>query len=235
MKKLIVLLDADDTLLDFKMTEKVAISATLKKFDIKDSDDIVSDYVKINKLCWIMLENKLITREYLDKLRFDILFEKYGIKDKDSREAGAYYRKMLSQGTHLIEGCKDFLEKLKKDYALYLVTNGTKPTQLLRIDGAGIAEYFDDMFFSEQIGYSKPYVQFFDYVFANIEDFDKEKTVIVGDSLSSDIKGANNAGIKSIWFNRFCEKCPSDICPDYETDNYNGVLDILKNIADNIN
>lgn len=220
MDKLIVLLDADDTLLDFAKSEKEAIVSTLKEYSVPVTDEIVDRYVQINKHCWKLLEDCKITRVYLDRLRFDMLFEEFGITGKDTVAAGACYRAHLTERGYVIKGAVEFLDNISKKYRLFLVTNGTQPTQIVRLRSAGIDGYFEDMFYSEQIGCAKPHKGFFDHVFSHIEKFDLSRTVLVGDSLTSDILGANNAGITGIWFN------PKGLCvdgkaaPDYTVAGY---------------
>lgn len=231
MDKLIVLLDADDTLLDFAKSEKEAIVTTLKEFCIPVTQYIVDRYVKINQHCWKLLESGQITRVYLDRLRFDMLFEEFGITGKDSVAAGAAYRAHLTEKGYVIDGCIEFLQDISSEYRLFLVTNGTQPTQIVRLKTAGIDGYFEDMFYSEQIGCAKPYKGFFDYVFGHIEGFDKSRTVLVGDSLSSDILGANNAGITGIWFNPKGKSNDSAAIPDHTVSGYDELKALLAKLA----
>lgn len=231
MDKLIVLLDADDTLLDFSKSEREAISKTLAEFSIPAENGIIDRYVEINLHCWKLLEDGKITRSYLDRLRFDMLFEEYGIKDKDSVAAGARYRAHLTDSGYVIDGCVDFLNEISQKYRLFLVTNGTRPTQIVRLQSAGIDGFFEEMFFSEQIGCAKPYKGFFDHVFSHIKNFDKSRAVLVGDSLSSDVLGANNAGVTAIWFNPKMQKNNGVATPDYVVSGYGELENLLEKIA----
>ena len=230
MDKLIVLLDADDTLLDFGRSEKEAIVTTLKEFGIPVTQNIVDRYVQINLHCWKLLETGRITRVYLDRLRFDMLFEEFGIKGKDAVAAGAAYRAHLTEKGYVIDGCIEFLKNISLKYRLFLVTNGTQPTQIVRLKSAGIDGYFEDMFFSEQIGCAKPYAGFFDYVFSHIDGLDKSRVVLVGDSLTSDILGANNAGITGIWFNPKGQTLSGTAKPDYTVRGYEELEKLLDEI-----
>lgn len=231
MDKLIVMLDADDTLLDFSKSEREAISKTLAEFSIPAENGIIDRYVEINLHCWKLLEDGKITRSYLDRLRFDMLFEEYGIKDKDSVSAGARYRAHLTDSGYVIDGCVDFLNEISQKYRLFLVTNGTRPTQIVRLQSAGIDGFFEEMFFSEQIGCAKPYKGFFDHVFSHIKNFDKSRAVLVGDSLSSDVLGANNAGVTAIWFNPKMQKNNGVATPDYVVSGYGELENLLEKIA----
>lgn len=226
-----MLLDADDTLLDFSKSEREAISKTLAEFSIPAENGIIDRYVEINLHCWKLLEDGKITRSYLDRLRFDMLFEEYGIKDKDSVAAGARYRAHLTDSGYVIDGCVDFLNEISQKYRLFLVTNGTRPTQIVRLQSAGIDGFFEEMFFSEQIGCAKPYKGFFDHVFSHIKNFDKSRAVLVGDSLSSDVLGANNAGVTAIWFNPKMQKNNGVATPDYVVSGYGELENLLEKIA----
>ncbi len=227
MEKLIVLLDADDTLLDFSKSEREAIVTTLEEFSVPVTERIVDRYVAINLHCWKLLETGAITREYLDRLRFDMLFEEFAIAGKDPVAAGAAYRRHLTEKGYVIDGCVEFLQEIGKKYRLFLVTNGTEPTQIVRLRTAGIDGFFEDKFYSEQIGCAKPYAGFFDHVFSHIKDFDKSRTVLVGDSLTSDILGANNAGIIGIWFNPKGLTNDGKAVPDYTVAGYDELLALL--------
>lgn len=230
MKKLIVLLDADDTLLDFSKSEKEAVVRTLHEFDIPVTREIVDRYVQINLHCWKLLETGQITRVYLDRLRFDMLFDEFGITGKDTVVVGATYRAHLTEKGYVIDGAVEFLKAACEKYRLFLVTNGTEPTQIVRLKTAGIDGFFEDKFYSEQIGCAKPYKGFFDYTFSHIKDFDKSLAVLVGDSLSSDMLGANNAGITGIWFNPKGLDAGGIASPDYTVSGYDGLSDLLSRL-----
>lgn len=210
-----LLLDLDDTLLDFKRAEAMAIRDTFEKLNIDPSDENVALYSKINRSCWARLELGELTREEVLHNRFDILFEKLGIEG-DSHKTQEMYEYKLSLGAFYLDGALELLNTLYGKYRLYLATNGIIKVQARRIEDSGIGKYFDDIFVSEKIGYNKPDKRFFDLCFNTIQGFKHEETVIVGDTLSSDIKGGINAGIKTIYFNPHSIENTTDIVPDYE-------------------
>ena len=146
--------------------------------------------------------------------RFDLLFGELGV-DRSSQEAQAAYEAQLSQGHFFMPGARELLETLAPRYDLYLATNGTPVVQTGRIQSAGIAPYFKDIFISERLGANKPSPAFFQACFAAIPNFDPAAALVVGDSLTSDIRGARNVGLRSCWYNP--EDLPSrpDIVPDY--------------------
>lgn len=129
----------------------------------------------------------------------------------------ASYRKWLGVGHWFLPDAVEILEYLKaRGYRLYIASNGVIDTQYSRLESAGIGPFFDGIFISEEIGFHKPQKAYFDACFARIPDFTREEAVLIGDSLSSDIRGAKNAGIASIWLNRNGRTAPPEHRPDYE-------------------
>lgn len=226
---LILLFDVDDTLLDFAKSERRAITRTLSAFGIIPTEKLIGAYSEINLACWKLIEDNKITRKQLDRMRFDILNERFAIEGKDSVAMGACYRKELSEACYVIRGCRALLAELSRTDRLFIVTNGAEPTQLKRLKKAGIDGFFEDIFYSESIGFSKPYREFFDYVAAHVKDWDAARAVLIGDSQTSDIAGANNAGITSVWFNRRKEEL-GDVKPDFTVKNYAKLKAVLSRL-----
>ena len=210
-----VLLDLDDTLLDFHRAEAEAIRHTMKEIGIDPTDETVALYSRINRSCWAKLETGEYTREEVLHRRFDILFEALGVTG-DAHETQKLYEYRLSLGAYYLDGAEDLLNELYGKYRLYLATNGIVNVQSRRIKDSGIGKYFDNIFVSEKIGYNKPDKRFFDRAFDEIPDFNLDETVIIGDTLTSDILGGINAGIKTVYFNPKVAKNDTGITPDYE-------------------
>ena len=209
-----IFLDLDDTILDFRRAERRAISETLRRFGIDPTPAVVDRYHELNRQQWELLEEGKLTRPQVLTRRFDLLFSELGV-DRSSQEAQAAYETQLSQGHFFMPGARELLETLAPRYDLYLATNGTPVVQAGRIQSAGIAPYFKNIFISEKLGANKPSPAFFRACFAAIPDFDPAAALVVGDSLTSDIRGARNVGLRSCWYNP--EDLPSrpDIVPDY--------------------
>ena len=209
-----IFLDLDDTILDFRRAERRAISETLRRFGIDPTPAVVDRYHELNRQQWELLEEGKLTRPQVLTRRFDLLFSELGV-DRSSQEAQAAYEAQLSQGHFFMPGARELLETLAPRYDLYLATNGTPVVQAGRIQSAGIAPYFKDIFISERLGANKPSPAFFQACFAAIPNFDPAAALVVGDSLTSDIRGARNVGLRSCWYNP--EDLPSrpDIVPDY--------------------
>lgn len=210
-----VLLDVDDTLLDFHKAEAAALTRTLTDMGLEPEPEVLTRYSQINARQWELLEEGLLTREQVLTRRFDILFAELGI-DRPGAEAKEIYERYLSIGHYFMDGAPELLEALKGNYELYIVSNGTAVVQAGRIASAGIAKYFRQIFISEEIGFNKPSREFFDRCFEKIPGFDRERAIIVGDSLTSDIRGGINAGIKTCWFNPKGKPGREDIRADHE-------------------
>lgn len=210
-----ILLDLDDTILDFHKAERIALSATLKKIGIDPSESILSLYSEINLAHWKRLEVGELTRHEVLHGRFAELFSRLGVKG-DCYEAQRIYEWELGTGHYFLDWGAELLDALYGRYRIYLASNGTDIVQTRRIESAGIEKYFDELFISQRIGYDKPHPTYFELCFQKIPDFKKEETVIIGDSLTSDIKGGLNAGIKTVWFNPHGKAAPAELTPDYE-------------------
>ncbi len=207
-------LDLDDTILDFRKAEYIAIGKTIGDFGVEPTDEVRKLYHEINKWHWEQLELGTLTREEVLVNRFGVLFEKLG-KTVDAVACARAYEKNLSQGHWFLPGAEEAVDALSKKYRLFLASNGTASVQKGRMTSANLYRFFETVFVSQEIGHNKPSKAYFDACFSSISGFDKEKAMIVGDSLSSDIKGGINAGIKTVWVNPEHKDCGA-IKPDYE-------------------
>ena len=210
-----VLFDLDDTLLDFHKAEAAAIRRTLAEVGIHVTDAIVARYSEINDTHWKRLEKGELTRTQVLTGRFAQLFSELGVLFS-AEKAWNLYERYLSEGHWFIEGAEQLLKDLAPRYTLCLVSNGTASVQDKRIESAGIAPYFQSIFISQRVGVNKPSAAFFDYCFAALPHTDRNRTIIVGDSLTSDIQGGRNAGIKTCWFNPRKVPARADIPADFE-------------------
>ena len=185
-----IFLDLDDTILDFQKGERRAITHTLRDFGIEPSVELIDRYVAINLDCWRALERGEMTKDQVLIVRFERLFSEL-VLDLSAEKVQQTYEEYLAGEHDFIEGAEELLQELKKNekYRLYMVTNGIPSVQWPRIRDAGIGEYFDAIFISEEIGYAKPDVRFFNECFQRIGGLRHEECIIVGDSLTSDVKG----------------------------------------------
>lgn len=201
MKKYEVLLfDVDGTLLNFDAAERDGIEGLLKHFEVPVTEENVHKYHVTNKRYWEMLERGEINRDQVLGQRFEEYFGDFGIQ-VNGMEVDKLYRQYLNASAVLIDGAIDLLESLKGRYPLYIVTNGVAATQYNRLAKSGLDKYFDGIFISEEAGAQKPQREFFEYCFKKMGRRDVENMLIIGDSLTSDMRGGNNAGIDAMWYN----------------------------------
>ena len=224
-----ILFDVDYTLLDFGKAESAAIGKTFERIGIPATDELIRRYSEINAQQWSRFEKGEITREKLLTERFDILFSELGI-NVPSEMAQASYEYLLGIGHYFVDGAEELLEALKDKYELYIVSNGNASVQDRRLKSAGIIPYFKDIFISERVGFNKPSAEFFEACFERIPGFEKDKAVIVGDRLSSDILGGINAGVKTCWFNPRGDAPDPDIPADYEIKHLGELPALLESI-----
>ncbi len=220
-----VFLDLDDTILDFKMSERVALIKTLKELDIEPTEEIIKKYSQYNISQWKRLELGEIGREEVKVNRFRLLFDDIAV-DVSPEKATEIYEEHLAHGHYFVDGAKEMLDSIYKDYDLYLVSNGAKKVQEGRMKTADINHCFKGIFVSEVVGFEKPNVEFFNKVFSQIDNFNPNEAVIIGDSLSSDIKGGKNAKIKTVWYNPNGLEF-SDIVPDYQISSLDEIKPLL--------
>ncbi|MGN0406750.1 MAG: 3-phosphoshikimate 1-carboxyvinyltransferase [Bacteroides sp.] len=221
-----VLLDIDDTIMDFGECSRRAVRNSLKRAGLVADDTMIERYIVHNRHMWELLEKKTITRQELIDTRWKLFFEKENI-DFDGTEFESLYREDLGKQHVLIEGATQLLEYLSSKYDLYMATNGVTATQKSRIDAAGIMKYFKDCFISEEIGDDKPSKAFFDRCMERMGQPPKENVMVIGDSLTSDMKGGFQYGLVTCWFNR--NKCLNNLgihC-DYVVESFDDIMEII--------
>lgn len=222
-----LLLDADNTLLDFDAGERAAMQPTLRHFGVEPTPELLDIYSGLNCKYWAMYDNKLLTQAEALTQRFDELFSLLG-RTCNSQAVEDFYRVQLGEQHILIDGARELLASLHKDYKLYLVTNGVASTQHSRLAASGIDKFFEGIFISEEVGFRKPEKEFFDHVFAQIPDFERSRTIIIGDSLTSDIAGGIAAGIDSCYYNPKGSANTSTTVPTYTVRSFSELLSLLE-------
>lgn len=222
-------LDLDDTILDFQKAEHIAIRKTIADFGVDPTDEVCALYSRINKAHWEALERKELVREQVLVGRFAVLFETLGVT-VDAESCARRYEDNLSQGHYFLPGAEEALAQLYKSYKLYLTSNGTAKVQAGRLKSANISHYFREIFVSQELGANKPELAYFQACFARIPGIDPKKTMIVGDSLTSDILGGLNAGLWTCWVNPSHKPCREDIRPHYEIEGLSQLEGLLKKL-----
>lgn len=210
-----LLFDVDDTLLDFQAAERMALRLLFEEQRIVLSEEIEAYYKQMNQGLWKAFEEGRIDRDEVVNTRFSLLLKEYG-HEVDGVLLEQQYRSYLEQGHQLVDGALEMITGLHGAYDLHIVTNGVSKTQDRRLRDSGLHPMFTSIFVSEDTGYQKPMKEFFDYVFARIPNFDPQQALIIGDSLSSDMKGGQLAGLDTCWFNPEGKVNTTDIVPTYE-------------------
>ena len=222
-------LDLDDTILDFHKAERLAISRTFRSFGLEPTDQVLERYHVINRQHWERLERGELTRDQVLTGRFQMLFEELGIPAQPQAIAKGYEHN-LGLGHYFLPGAKEALDTLRGRYRLFLASNGTASVQHSRLTSAGLYPYFEEVFVSQALGANKPSRAFFDACAARIPGYDPRKALMVGDSLTSDILGGINAGMKTCWVCPRGAQGRPDIVPDYRIEALSQLPELLKTL-----
>lgn len=227
MKYTTLLFDLDDTILDFTKGEQIALTLLLEEMNVENIQDVIAEYVVLNKSLWKEIEKGTLNRDYVLNNRFSMLFDQYG-KKVDGEKVEERYRYYLDLQHDFIEGAQEILKDLHKLYNIYIITNGVSKTQLKRIKDANLEEIFTDIFVSEDIGFQKPAKEYFEAVIKKIPDFNLRKTLIIGDSLTADIAGGIQNNIDTCWINLNKVENLTDIKPTFEIYKLSDLYELLK-------
>ena len=214
MKYRNILLDADGTLFDFTLAEHHALEKTLSHFSISQTEEIHTTYSQANAEQWLLLEQKKVTRAQLKLNRFQNFCDRIGVS-RCAADMAEFYEASLATQSFLLEGAEEICRLLSQHCDLYIVTNGFLKIQQGRFDRSPISKYLKDVFISEEIGVEKPDPKYFEAVAARIPSCSKQTTLIVGDSLSSDMQGGIDFGIDTCWFNPSHKAAPSHMALTY--------------------
>lgn len=192
-----ILFDLDNTLLDFNKGEYDALKVIYNDLNIPYNEDTINLFIKHSGYCWRELEKNNMTLNECKRNRWIYFFNDLNIKDINLDQITDKFSNELSKGHYLMDNALETLTRLSKKYKIYIITNGVSFIQHRRIKEAKIEEFINGIFISEEIGFYKPNKEYFDYVLNDIGLSNKE-VIVVGDSLTSDILGANNSNIDSI-------------------------------------
>lgn len=224
-----ILWDLDQTLLDFDRSMDYAIRAVFEQYDLYIDEKIAARYEVINRDHWNRLERGEITKEEVKVGRFRTLLEELGIRHIKPEEIAASYQEALGSVYYYIDGAVEVVTRLRElGYHQYVVTNGVNTTQNSKMKLSGFDKLMDGVFVSELMGYPKPMKGYFDACFALLPEGTREQSILVGDSLTSDMQGANNAGIAACWFNPQGKEKDIAVRIDYEIRHLKELLEILE-------
>lgn len=224
-----ILWDLDQTLLDFDLSMEHALLAVFAQYGLAISEETKARYDVINRSYWRRLEAGELTKEQVTVGRFRALFEELGITHVAPEEINADYQRELGNVFFYIDGAKELVTLLKeKGYRQYVVTNGVNTTQANKMKLSGLDEVMDGVFVSELMGYPKPRKEYFDACFAAMPGVSRKECILVGDSLTSDMRGAENAGVASCWFNPEGKAKDVEVRTDYEIRRLEELMAVLE-------
>jgi 2-haloacid dehalogenase len=225
----VILWDMDATLLDFLAAEHAAIKFCFQKHGLGEcTDEMIGRYSKINRRYWEMLERGEMEKQKILVERFREFFEREGLVTDCAEDFNASYQIALGDTICFQDDSYELVKKLNDDYRQFIVTNGTFVAQERKLKKSGFGALVEAVFISELIGHEKPSAKFFDHVFEKIGIYEKNEIMIVGDSLTSDMMGGNNAGIVCCWYNPNHLENTKNVKVDYEIDHLWKIEEILK-------
>ena len=223
-----ILWDVDGTLLDFAAAEEAAIRSLFADFGLGVcTDAMLVRYSEINRNYWRALERGEMTKPEILTRRFEDFFAAEGLSGPSPAEFNAAYQRHLGDTIVYCDGSDKLVASLRGKVRQYAVSNGTVAAQTRKLARSGFDSLMDGIFLSERIGWEKPAKEFFDAVFREIGEERRAGSIIVGDSLTSDIAGANRAGIKSCWYNPRGAENGTNAKPDFEIKDLREILEIL--------
>lgn len=224
-----ILWDLDQTLLNFDRSMEHALRAVFEQYGLPINEEITVRYDAINRSHWLRLESGELTKEQVTVGRFRTLFEELGITHVKPEQINADYQRELGNVYFYMDGAKELVTMLKeKGYRQYVVTNGVNSTQASKMKRSGLDKIMDGVFVSELMGYPKPRKEYFDACFVALPGVMRGECILVGDSLTSDMRGAQNAGVVSCWFNPTGRAKDVEVQTDYEIRRLEELVPILE-------
>lgn len=211
----ILLFDADNTLFNFDAGNRRAFSEVCRICHLPDTDELFHAYEAVNAEMWSAFDRGECTKDFLVVERFRLFLERAGLQ-ADPVQCNKIHLSTLATNTVLLPHALEVCRTLAQTHSLYIVTNAVAAVQKARLAASDLRPYITDAFISEDAGASKPSVAYFDYVFSRIPGITRENCLLIGDSPSSDLQGANNYGIPCCWYNPRGLARPDGIRIDYE-------------------
>lgn len=226
MKYTWLLFDADGTLFDYDQAEASALKQTFDYFSLHFEPAYRGIYQRINHRLWLEFENGSVSSESLRVKRFELLFAEMGIT-VNPESFGNKYLSNLANASELMEDAFKVVQILREHYQLGLITNGLKDVQRPRLAQSALRDCFPVFVISEEVGAAKPDPAIFDIAFQRMGNPTRDQVLLIGDSLTSDIRGGNNYGIDTCWFNPTHAPCNDSITITYEISQLNDLVRIL--------
>lgn len=208
-----VFIDIDNTLLDFNKCALWSMQKAFNDYGLSFENSMFDTFNMINNRLWLRIEKGELTKEELYACRWNMIFALIGI-DVDGVEFENAFYSYLTESAEPVDGALDLLKYLHGKYLVCAASNASYAQQIKRLNNAGMAEYLDRIFISEQIGFSKPQKEFFERCFEKISPIVPSETVMIGDSLTADIEGGASFGMKTCRYNHNLTNESSDL-PDF--------------------
>lgn len=225
----VILWDIDGTLLNFEKSENYAMKKCFELLDLGEcTDEMIGRYAKINRTYWERLEKGEITKTEVLVGRFKEFFASEGLDVTKAEAFNAQYQLCLGDKAFFYDDGYKLVKSLQGNVKQYVVTNGTQIAQKRKLERSGLGELMDGVFISDEIGFEKPNIKFFEPIFEELKDYQKDEIMIVGDSLTSDITGGNNAEILCCWYNPKKQENSTSLHIDYEIQNLWQIENILQ-------
>jgi len=225
----IIFLDLDNTLFDFHAAEHQALAQVMGRFDIPATEENIRIYSEINRGLWQQFDRGEVTQQQLGVARFEGLLERLGQDKARGPAMNDDYEVTLGRFGILLPGAEELCRRLHEKCALYILTNGMSRSQRGRLSGSAIEPYIERMFVSQEMGCQKPRKEYFDHVIGalGLDEGQLRRTVMVGDSLTSDILGGIQAGIDTIWYHPRGNQPPDPMKPTWEARTLEKIGDII--------
>ena len=228
MKYPYLLFDADDTLFDFPKASARAFTLMCQTHGIPDTPEVRQLYHDINRELWDAFDRGEVSKEYVTLERYVRLLRALGLEDRDPAQCNEDYLSALGEGVYPLPHAGDVCRELvHRGHKLYILTNAVASVQRSRLRGSVFADLITAAFISEDAGASKPDRAYYEYVFDRVPELTAENALVIGDSLATDIRGANNAGLPCCWFNPKRQTPPQGLRIDYIVTDLRQLLDIV--------
>lgn len=221
-----VFIDVDNTLLDFNECAKDSIRQGFNEWGLVFHDEMFETFRRINDSLWLEIEKGTLSRETLHKIRWNLIFDKLGII-ADGENFEWVFQRYLDESSVTVKGALETVKYLWEKYTVCVASNAPMERQLNRLQKSGLYPYLHHIFTSGELGHSKPTKAFFDGCFERLNGISRQEVIMIGDSLTADVKGGADYGIKTCWFNFYGEENPTDIIPDYTVNSLSEIKNIL--------
>ena len=195
-----ILLDADNTLFDFDLAEHQALRSAMTAHGLPFTPETEGLYLSINRSLWAAFDRGEVEQDWLTVERFRRLNAALGGKS-DPVRLNEDYLTALGRCNHLLPGALELCRELAQaGCVLAVATNGVARVQRARMEASPLTAYIPHLFISQELGARKPQTAFFDPILKQLGVIDKSRCLMVGDSLTSDILGGQNAGLPTAWY-----------------------------------